>query len=168
MTNKCGGYNKLMLINWRRFAQSAGAVFGVNACEKEIKDIHVVIEQWLAGTCTNTNESFSNFSNRLSKEFVIISPRGVLTTYDELCSNMKTAHGSTSDLKIWIEDVQLRHETNDTIIVTYQEWQQRGNDETTKTARLSTVTFKKLGNDNIEWLHLHETWLPGNQPVKNN
>ena len=156
------------MILFKSFGQhTTRKVSGVSAFgsiflyEKEIKDMHVVIQDWLSGECVNSDNSWKQFSNRLDSNFIIVSPSGNVTLFDDLCSNMKSAFGKKQGLKIWIDNVQLRHETSETLIVTYEEWQQdaQGN----VTSRISTATFKKYPNNTIKWLHLHETWLPSQQ-----
>jgi hypothetical protein len=52
----------------------------------------------------------------------------------------------------------------DILLVTYEEWQQSG-DQTT--ARLSTALFRDKPDapNGLEWLHVHETWLPDRAPA---
>ena len=60
---------------------------------------------------------------------------------------------------MWIERAQLRFDSADLLVATYEEWHQTG-DRTT--ARISTGVFRhEAGAPNgLLWLHVHETWLP--------
>lgn len=139
------------------------------AFEAEVRALHVVIENWLAGRVTKDAESLAPFSAALAPDFMIISPRGTATERDALLAEFETAHASRKDVspefRIRIENCRLRFSDEHTCLGTYEEWQQGG---TTSTARLSTVLFRRDAGarNGLLWQHLHETWLAGHAPVE--
>lgn len=127
--------------------------------EKEITELHQFFQDWFNGALNNTAEAFARFTEVMSEGFGIISPAGRLTELDELTANLKQMYSAHSNIRIWIENVQLRRQDGRIIIATYEEWQQINND--TPHGRLSTVIFRENINmpNGLEWSHVHETWI---------
>ena len=127
--------------------------------EREIIELHDFFEAWLGGTLSDTSENFARFVNVMGASFNIIGPDGSMTAHESLTERLRSAHGARPGLKIWIENIHLCQQHGDLILATYEEWQEHGGE--TK-ARLSSVLFRaKPGAPNgLEWLHVHETWLP--------
>ena len=61
--------------------------------------------------------------------------------------------------RIWIESFQPRLVAGNLALVTYEEWQEV---EGRVTGRLSSALFREMETapKGVEWLHVHETWLP--------
>jgi hypothetical protein len=77
-----------------------------------------------------------------------------------LLDRMRGAYGkSQAGARIWIEDFQLRSVHDGVAVVTYVEWQEVGGQ---KRGRLSTAVLRARDDarNGVEWLHVHETWLP--------
>lgn len=129
--------------------------------EKEVTELHAFFEGWFNGTVENTDAVYARLTDVLADGFAIISPAGKLTERAELVDGLRAGYSpeGTEPIHIWIEDFQLRHELGDTVVVTYQEWQQRGS---TQRGRLSTaVLHERPGAPNgLEWILVHSTWLP--------
>ena len=132
-------------------------------CRNEIDQLHAFFQGWFNGELPATADSFARFAGVLAEPFTLIAPTGVHAEREQVLAGLRQSHASRSDIRIWIENVRLQHHSGDIIIATYEEWQQTGD---TTTARLSTVVFReKSGNPNgLEWLHMHETWLPQQKP----
>ncbi len=64
-----------------------------------------------------------------------------------------------SKFEIKIKNFVSKYSSDSIHIALYEEWQYLG--ENKPTGRLSTVIFReKEGTvNNLEWLHVHETWL---------
>jgi hypothetical protein len=129
--------------------------------EKEVTELHAFFEAWFNGTVENTDAVYARLTDVLADGFAIIGPAGNLTERAELVDGLRAGYApeGTEPIRLWIEGFQLRHELGDTVVVTYQEWQQRGSD---KRGRLSTaVLHERPGTPNgLEWIHVHSTWLP--------
>lgn len=133
--------------------------------ETEIRELHQFFETWFNGDCEQTESNFARFRDVLDDEFQLISPCGDIDDRDALLESLWNAWGHPTDegdtMSIWIEDCQIRHQTSDTVLATYQEWQQTNDDD--PSTRLSTVLFHRddQGPNQLRWLHVHETWLAG-------
>lgn len=75
---------------------------------------------------------------------------------EPLLDGLRAAHGRR-DVAIWIEAVDVRRVSDDTVLATYEEWQQAPEDQAPR-ARLSTALVRRA---DLSWLHVHETWLDG-------
>jgi len=128
-------------------------------CRKNIRELHVFIESWLKGAVEKSRQEFQYFEDELDEDFVIIHPGGELQTKSEIISDFWNAYGVQSEnFIIEIRNIKIRFESKDICIMNYEEWQT----SVEKTARISTVIFRKSLNSNKNnWLHLHETWYPG-------
>ncbi len=133
------------------------------ACEMEIVDLHRFFVAWMSGSLVRTAAEFSRFADVLDEDFVIVSPRGIITERLALIDGLEKAHGGRAGgdevFRIWIEKARMRPLADDLCLTVYEEWQHVG--ETT-TGRLSSALFGlRPGTPNgVAWLHVHETWLP--------
>lgn len=131
----------------------------VSRAEREVVALHRFFEAWLSGRMAQSADEFARFAEVVNEGFAIISPHGRVTQQDELMQLVYNGHGSRPNLRIWVEDFQLRRQDGRIALATYEEWQQLGDDA--PTARISTVLFlinHDMPND-LEWLHVHETWM---------
>lgn len=130
----------------------------------EIVETHEFLTGWLSGSLPKNDAVYAPFAAVLADDFVIITPSGEATVRDPLLRELEQGHGAEGvDFRIWIENVQLRWHDDAAWLGTYEEWQEIGSGTT---ARLSSVLFRRNDalRNGIEWVHLHETWLPGRQP----
>lgn len=127
-------------------------------CCKNIKELHVFIESWLKGAAEKSKQEFQYFEDALAEDFIIIHPSGELQTKLDIISDFWSAYGVQSEnFTIEIRNIKVRFESENICIINYEEWQTG----VEKSARISTVVFKKSINSNKNnWLHLHETWCP--------
>lgn len=130
-------------------------------CEKEVVELHAFFEGWFNGSIPDTDESYSRFTGVLADGFAIIGPSGNLTERQELVEGLRSSRSpeGSEPIRIWIEDFRFHRLGGDMALVTYEEWQQRGNQ---RRGRLSSALLRqRAGTPNgLEWLHVHETWLP--------
>jgi len=137
------------------------------AFEREVRELHVFLEDWFVGRLPDSDAAFAPFAGALSRDFVIVSPRGVATRYEPLCAELRAAHAfhadPAADFRIRIQNCRVRFGDAACCLGTYEEWQHLS--EAT-TARLSTVLFRRHGGarSGLQWHHLHETWLAGHAP----
>ncbi len=132
-------------------------------CSDEVVQLHQFFQDWFNAAIPPTDEELGRFSSVMAERFVIISPNGELTERDALLERLRAAHGIWSEMsrpcRIWIENLQVRHQVGDQILVLYEEWQEI---EGESRGRLSTALFRRReGTPNgVEWMHVHEVWLP--------
>lgn len=124
----------------------------------EVIELHQFFEDWFQGKLPKTDEAFARCAGSLSAEFSIISPDGIVTPQDKLLAGIHAMHGKIPTFRLWVENCVARQLSEDVILVTYEEWQTRG-EETT--ARVSSALFRPNATlpNSAEWLHVHETWI---------
>ena len=138
-------------------------------CHAEVEQLHTFLEGWLGGTLPATADAFRRFRDVMAAEFEIISPDGKATGRVALIAGLEASHGAhkerTSPFRIRITAYAGRSLTPDLHLATYQEWQMI---DGRNRGRLSSVLFRRrAGTPNgVEWVHLHETWLPGGSSLK--
>lgn len=127
-------------------------------CQQEIEALHRFFEDWLGGTCPNTDAAFDRVRQALAPSFHLIHPEGRMMSRENILSGLRKNHGGHPDLTIQIRNVQLLQTGDDLLVATYEEWQE--NDATTD-GRLSTVAFccDAESPNGLRWQHVHETWL---------
>ena len=137
------------------------------SCEREVRGFHAFLRDWLVGAVPRTAETFARFSGVMGEGLEVIGPRGGVTGREALVSEFEGLHGQLAAeadaFEIWIENFRCRWAVGDHALVTYQEWHRRQGAES---ARLSTALFRRAEEtpSGVEWLHVHETWLPGRAP----
>lgn len=129
-----------------------------NIVRKEIEDLHNFFVGWFTGTLDN-NIFHEGFLARFDSEFLLIPPAGIILSLDELSSGIKNTYDTNPDFRIVIRNVKIQRVLDNEIIATYEEWQRNALASTPPdNGRLATVIFKKT--DPLQWLHVHETWMP--------
>lgn len=130
-------------------------------CRKEVEELHAFFQAWFNGSVDNSDETYARVTDVLGEGFLIISPSGNLKERDELVEALRRSYKpeGTEPIHIQIDSFRIRQRLDDVVVVTYVEWQQRGED---RRGRLTTAVLRqRAGTPNgFEWLHVHETWLP--------
>ena len=123
---------------------------------QEIIELHQFFQDYFRGIIPF--EAASRFDQTLATTFTIINANGQITDADAIKRIIRQLHGQRADIRIWIENIALRYESNDAILATYEEWQ---SDSGKTTQRSSTVLFKKDADtpNGLVWLHVHESGL---------
>ena len=127
--------------------------------ETEIIQLHHFFQEWFNGDVSLNDVIFSRLSDTLAPEFIMITPEGKHLDQKTVLESVRVGYGKRKGMQIWIKNVTLHHQIGDIAIATYEEWQDIDGRITT---RISSAIFSsKPGNpNNINWLHLHETWKP--------
>jgi hypothetical protein len=133
------------------------------ACREEVLRTHRFLERWLAGHPEATDERFRAFEGSLADEFIIIHPAGNRERKATIIEGIRRARGSRGpSFSIEIRAFELRIDAPPCCLVTYEEW----HDGPVKSARSSSAWFRRRADGRaMEWVHLHETWLPGRSPA---
>jgi hypothetical protein len=130
----------------------------ISRIENEIIELHQFFQDWYNNQLAATNENFARCKNVLAPEFSIIFPNGDKVLCQPLLERLQKAHNSHTNMRIWIEDIQVLHQIGDLVLATYQEWQEINGEVS---IRLSSVLFQKAQStpNGLLWLHVHETWI---------
>lgn len=130
----------------------------------EITRLHDEIEAWFRGT----TDDLSPFADALADDFHIVSPGGNTRSEAEIVDSLADARGlhegASQPFEIRIENATVRVDDGDSWLVTYEEHQRVDGDWE---ARTSSVLLRERASApaGIEWVHLHETWLPEGNPA---
>jgi hypothetical protein len=135
----------------------------IDQCESEIVELHEFFERWFGGQLDDSPEAFSRLSDVLSERFLMISPSGERRERRAVLESVRGRHGSHRgpgrSFSIEIENLEGRFRAGGLCLVTYDERQ--AIDGTSRTRASSALFREREGTPHgVEWLHLHETWLP--------
>jgi hypothetical protein len=139
------------------------------ACEREVVTLHEFFEDWFAGRVEKDDDAFDRVRDALGDEFEMVVPSGRTVGRGSVITGIWDVHGrdaGSDSHEIRVEELRVRYVREDLCLVSYEEWQ-RGPDE--ETGRQSSALFQhaETAPNGVEWLHLHETWLPGAAPEAN-
>lgn len=164
-------------------------------CQQEVNRLHHFFVDWFTGSIPNTNEIFRpHFLRSMSSNFHMISPRGVVDDLTNLTASLREAYGMHKDKKnftIEIQNCKILFAEGGHYFVRYEELQKTtplmteggvvdddddSNDKVAvgTTTRISTALFREKPDENdtsnsgLEWIHVHETWLPDTTPTGSN
>ncbi len=125
--------------------------------EQEIRELHQFFQDWFNGVLPQSQAAFSRFSQAMDDDFMMISPDGAIVPLVPLQKRLWAGHKRGESSKIWVKNVAIRRHFGGTVLASYEEWQQVGDQPAT--GRLSSALFQ-IGDENRPiWLYLHETWL---------
>jgi hypothetical protein len=132
-------------------------------CRTEIDELHAFFEQWFNGDLEPSEATLARFTDVMAPGFHIVSPDGAMRDRAAIIRLVREGHGSglvdgKRTVRIWIEHLALRASSDHVSVVTYEEWQERGGEQT---GRLSTAVLQNAPDtpNGLRWLHVHETWL---------
>ena len=130
------------------------------ACETEVEQLHRFFEDWFHGRLAV--EQFTRLEEALADGFTFVSTEGELLDRPTLIGNVRNGRGrwrGDEEARIWIENPRVLHREGQTLTVVYEEWQHH---QGRTRGRLSTVVFRRAEDrpHGLEWLHVHEVWLP--------
>lgn len=130
---------------------------------EEIEEVHRFISAWFRGEGPGSPEAFSaGLGDRFAPGLINIQPAGRVLTREELLSSIQDCHGASPDFRIEIVDVALRHVGGDgSVLATYVERQSGARQSRPQNDRISTVFMRRADGGALEWLHIHETAVPG-------
>jgi len=124
----------------------------------EIEALHAFFVGWFTGALAKS-EFEAGFQARFAPDFMLVPPAGTLLTLEKISTSVRDAHATNPEFKIAIRNVVVRRQIGDHVLATYEEWQRNAlASSPPDNARIATVFFR--GGPSLEWLHIHETWLP--------
>jgi hypothetical protein len=144
----------------------------IDQVRKEIEELHAFFVRWFNGTCPEDDGVFAaGVLDHLAPSFTLIPPAGTILDRTALATAIRASHGSSPDFAIEIRAIQIRvgeirARAGDLIVATYEEWQRAAAYSTPpENGRIATALLRVRGQDEhradcLEWLHVHETWLP--------
>lgn len=125
---------------------------------REVEGLHEFFVGWFNGTIPESAFA-SGFLSRFSEDFILIPPAGTLLGLADIASSIRSAYATNPKFRIRIRRVQVQRELDGHVLSTYEEWQRNALASTpSDNGRLTTVLFSST--EPLQWLHVHETWLP--------
>ncbi|MBL0371988.1 hypothetical protein JJB09_08105 [Rhizobium sp. KVB221] len=124
----------------------------------EIIALHRFFVAWF-DKVTSADADFSRFDQSMGDGMQMIAPSGAILDRQALVGYVRDCRDTfDGDFSIDISDIRPVWESDDAIVVSYIEKQQR---KGVKTARRATALFTKSSSapSGVEWRHLHETWM---------
>jgi hypothetical protein len=137
-------------------------------CQREVVELHGFLVDWMIGAVPRSAATFARFADVLADGFALISPRGEFTERRALLRELEGAHGAhrADHVGFRVEVRHFRHRRTEgaLCLVTYEEWQHLSG---SASGRLSSAWFRARSDapHGVEWLHVHETWLPDSQEI---
>lgn len=127
---------------------------------REIRALHEFFVSWFSGSVPDDSTQFqTGFTDRFHLSFLLIPPGGNLLDLDTLSTAIRNGHGGNPDFRIAIRNVKIQLCWERYVLATYEEWQRNARASTPPdNGRVASVLFQI--DDNLKWLHVHETWLP--------
>lgn len=125
---------------------------------QEVIDQHAFFEQWLDGALPDTDAAFARFAWATDPAFTLIGTDGNCAAADETGAWIRAAHGSRPGFTLWTDEHTVRWSSDQSVLVTYREWQTR---DGVTTCLIATALFCANAQcpNGVAWLHVHETWL---------
>ncbi len=130
----------------------------------EIEDLHEFFFGWFRWDLSE--DAFDTmFIPRFSADLVFIPPAGQIFGVNELCIMIRSGYASNPKFRVQIRNVKVQREFDGIVMATYEEWQRNALASLPPdNGRIATALFS-IG-DSLQWLHIHETWLPREIMVK--
>lgn len=132
--------------------------------------MHTFFVAWFKAEIENTDEAFQVAPASMADAFSLITPEGKMMERTLLLQALKDGYGSRNGPEVYqiqCREVRILQTLDSTVLAAYEEWQTMGD---TKTARLTSAWFRVVDSTKnhplgLQWLHVHETWLPGKGPT---
>lgn len=140
----------------------------IDACRREIEELHVFFQGWFEATVPDDEVTFARVAEALAEDFELISPDGRCRDRDSVLAWIRDGYGvhagDGKEFRIEIRDVNHRFIVDDGALLTYEEWQTSDGSEN---RRLSSAWFRRADEAprGVRWVHLHETAVPGSESV---
>lgn len=128
--------------------------------EREVVELHRFFQSWFTGEVPREDDHFQRVVDALAEDFFLISPDGVRMDRSAILKMIQGAWGARPPgFSVWIQQVETQWTGNDVVLLTYEEWQ---SDVADTRGRLASALFRvnEHAPGGVEWVHLHETWLP--------
>lgn len=122
----------------------------------EIQQLHRFFQDYFGGTLAQS--AVTRFDQLIAPAFMLIDSQGRITDAAAIKEIIRGLHGQRRAIRIWTDNILLRHESHDLLLATYEEWQEQ---DGRTTQRFTTVVFQKAADapGGLLWLHVHESGL---------
>jgi len=124
----------------------------------EVVDLHRFFVDWFdKERCDKTD--FSRFESVMGQGFSMVVPSGQQFNRNAVLGLVRASRATfDGDFVVSIEDIRSGWQTDDLIVLTYVEAQQRAGKQSRRRSS-AFFTVNSSAPNGVEWRHLHETWL---------
>lgn len=124
----------------------------------EIEDIHRVYVDWFHGLLSR-DDFDAKILPAFDESMWFCTPDGQVIDRASLIAGLHQFKGLNPRFRILIQNVEIMHESKDTVFVTYTEWQRDAYHlKLPDNGRIVSALLCK--GRPFRWRHVHETWLP--------
>ncbi|WP_316751091.1 hypothetical protein [Pedobacter gandavensis] len=123
----------------------------------EIVHFHEQIGKWFRGEMTAGEKEEMLALKSFHVNFRMISPTGACKSRADLAGWLPSVYGAKPGIVLEVKDIKLRFEQEGAILMEYIETQIGGGADN---KRISTALFVYNEEGHLQWLDLHETFLP--------
>lgn len=129
-----------------------------SAVRTDVEALHKFFVGWFSGALS-ASAFDTEFLPRFSPDFHLVPPAGTLMNLEQLTEAIRSTHDTNPEFRIAIRNVTIRAQFDGHILATYEEWQRNAlASQPRDNGRLATVVLRDTRP--LQWLHVHETWLP--------
>lgn len=115
------------------------------------------IGKWFRGEMSPNEKEEMLALNNFHANFKMISPTGASMSRADLGDWLPSVYAAKPGIVLELRDINQRFEQEGAILMEYVETQRGGGVDNT---RISTALFIQNEEGTLQWLHLHETFLP--------
>lgn len=125
---------------------------------QEVHDFHGFLADWFSGRAVAGSEALAERLQGFDPGLQYIMPSGAVGDGATVETMLADAHGVAPAIEIEVRNAAVRRADAASVLVTYEEHQTGGNDDT---SRLTTALFvpKPDAPNGVGWFHVHEVWL---------
>lgn len=128
------------------------------ATVQEVQDFHAFLADWFSGRMAAGEGVLADMRRRFAADMQYINPGGEIVDAAAIENMLAGGHGSAPAIEIEVRNTVVRRADAASVLVTYEEHQTGGGDDT---SRLTTALFvpKADAPNGVGWFHVHEVWL---------
>ena len=129
-----------------------------SAALKDVYDFHAFLAEWYSGRSLAGASTLADQRRRFAPDMQYISPHGDTFDGSDIESMLAGAYGTEPTISIAVHNATVRRAGVGSVLVTYEELQTGGSQDT---RRLTTALFvpKPDAPNGVGWFHVHEVWL---------
>lgn len=132
------------------------------AALREVHEFHDFLADWFAGRAAGGDDTLRDQFRRFAPDMQYINPGGGVGDTASIENALANSHGDAPEMVIEVRNATVRRADGGSVLVTYEEHQTGGDNDT---SRLTTALFvpKADAPNGVGWFHVHEVWLESGQ-----
>ncbi|RAJ37223.1 DUF4440 domain-containing protein [Pedobacter cryoconitis] len=130
----------------------------MNIIAQATEEINLFIQnigEWFRSDVEGNKAGEDAILRKFHPDFIMITPGGVAVNFEELSAWLPTVYGVKPDISVEVTDIKAQYVQNDSVLMTYTEFQYR---EEGDNKRIASALFVRGEDGQLKWHHLQETW----------